>query len=134
MKEENVIVTVASGAIKIGEEGNNEGLKLLVTEGNYCSVHKSQGLAYTSANSNSNYLAWKTGKLTFNSTPIATVTDILSEYYNIEIEIEDKESAYCLFTGSFENQPVDIVLDRIQSELNFVVKISGKRILISRKV
>jgi ferric-dicitrate binding protein FerR (iron transport regulator) len=134
MEEVNDIVTVASGAIKIMEESNDEGLKLLVTDGNYCSVHKSQGLAYTSANGNNNYLAWKTGKLTFNNTPIATVTDILAEYYNIEIEIEDKALAYCLFTGSFENQPVDIVLDRIQSELDFVIKISGNRISISRRV
>jgi ferric-dicitrate binding protein FerR (iron transport regulator) len=134
MEEENVLVTVASGAIKIMEESNDEGLKLLVTEGNYCSVHKSQGLAYTSANSNNNYLAWKTGELIFNNTPIATVTDILAEYYNIEIEVEDKALAYCLFTGSFENQPIDRVLDRIRSELNFVIKISGNRISISRKV
>jgi len=132
--DENVLVTVASGVIKIMEESNGEGLKLLVTEGNYCSVHKSQGLAYTSANSNNNFLAWKTGILTFNNTPIATVTDILAEYYNVDIEIEDKELAYCLFTGSFENQPVNFVLDRIQSELDFVIKISGNKISISRKV
>jgi len=133
MEEENVLVTVASGAIKIMEESNDEGLKLLVTEGNYCSVHKSQGLAYSSANSNNNYLAWKTGKLTFNSTPIATVTDILAEYYNIEIELEDKALAYCLFTGSFDNQPVDIVLNQIQSKLNFNINISGNKIKISGK-
>lgn len=134
MEEENVIVTVASGAIKIVEESNDDGLKLLVTEGNYCSVHKSQGLAYTSANINNNYLAWKTGKLTFNSTPIATVTDILAEFYNIEIELEDKALAYCLFTGSFENQPVDIVLNQMKSELNFEINVTGNKITISGKV
>jgi transmembrane sensor len=133
MEEENVNITVASGAIKIMEESNQEGLKLLVTEGNYCSVHKSRDLAYTSVNRNYNYLAWKTGKLTFNSMPIATVTDILAEYYQTQIELEDKTLAYCLFTGTFEDQPIDIVLNQIQTELNFVIKNTGNKITISGK-
>ena len=98
IEEENVNITVGTGAIKIVEESNQKGLALLVTEGNYCSVHKSQDLVYTSVNRNCNYLAWKTGKFTFNNMPIATVTDILAEYYHTEIEFEDKTLAYCLFS------------------------------------
>ena len=37
--EENVNVTVAKGACKVMNETREKGLTLLVTEGNYCSVH-----------------------------------------------------------------------------------------------
>ena len=131
--EESVNITVASGAIKIMEESNQEGLALLVTGGNYCSVHKSKNLVYTAANRNTNYLAWKTGKLTFNNMPIATVTDILAEYYHTQFELEDKTLAYCLFSGTFEDQPIDIVLNQIHTELNFVISNTGKKITISGK-
>lgn len=133
MQEENVHITVASGALKIMEESYQEGLALLVTEGSYCSVHKSQNLVYTSANRNENYLAWKTGKLRFNSMPIATVTDILNEYYHTQIELEDKTLAYCLFSGTFEDQSIDIVLNQIQTDLDFVIRNTGNKITISGK-
>jgi len=133
MHEENVNITVASGSIKIMEESYQSGLALLVTEGNYCSVHKSQNLVYASANRNENYLAWKTGKLTFRDVPMATVTDILAEYYRKKIEIEDKSLAYCLFTGTFKGQSIDMVLNQMQMDLNVEIKNTGDKILISGK-
>lgn len=132
-EEETVNITVASGAVKIKEESSQKGMVLLVNEGNYCSVHKSRDLVYASVNRNYNYLAWKTGRLTFNSTPVATVTDILAEYYHTQIELKDKTIAYCKFSGTFEDQPIDIVLNKMQSELNFVIRNTGNKITISGK-
>lgn len=131
--EENVNVTVSSGIVRVIEKNNQEGLTLLVPEGHYCSIHKSQNLVYSSLIRNNNYLAWKTGKLTFDSTPMATVTDILADYYNTRIELEDKMLAYCLFSGTFEKQPLEVILTQIQSELNFVIRNTGTRIIISGK-
>jgi len=129
--EDNIDVTVAAGAIKIGEESYEKGLTLIVIQGNYCSVNKSQKLVYAAANINDNYLAWKTGKLIFNNQPIATVKDILTEYYNTVIELKENDIAYCLFTGSFDNQSLDIVLDQIQSDLHFVIINTGIKITFS---
>ena len=131
--EDNVIITVEKGAVKIREESNDEGLILLVSQGNYCSVHKSQNIAYASANRNYNFLSWKTGKLVFNSMPIATVTDILTRYYHTPVEIEDKTLAYCLFTGTFQNQSIDNILHQIQTDLNCIITNTGNKIVISGK-
>ena len=129
--EDNVIITVVRGACKIMNETRQNGLALLVAEGNYCSVHKSQNLVYSSANTNNNFLAWKTGKLVFDSTPIATVTDILSEYYNVQFELENKKLAYCLFSGTFDKDPFDKVLIQIETELDVVISNTGNKITIS---
>lgn len=131
--EESIDITVASGAVKISEESYNTGLSLLITEGNYCSVHKSQKLVYTKVNKNNNYKAWKTGKLEFNNQPIETVKDVLAEYYNTEIELSDKSLAYCMFSGTFELQPIDIILNQIKKDLNFVIKNNGNKITFSGK-
>lgn len=132
-QDENVNITVVSGALKIMEESYQKGLALVVTEGNYCSVHKSQNLVYTSINRNENFLAWKTGKLTFDSMPMATVTDILAEYYHTQIEFKDKSLAYCLFSGTFKDQSLDIVLNQVKTNLNCVISITGDKITISGK-
>jgi transmembrane sensor len=131
--EENVNVTVSLGSVMVMEKNNQSGLALLIPEGNYCSIHKSQNLVYSSVIRNNNYLAWKTGKLSFDSTPMATVSDILDDYYQTKIEFEDKNLAYCRFTGTFERQPIEAILNQIQSELNFVVRNTGTGIKISGK-
>jgi|GEM_PF-1508268 len=129
--DENVNITVSAGALKVTGEGYRESLALLVTEGNYCSVHKSENLVYSSVNLNQNYLAWKTGILYFKSTPIATVSDILSEYYQVDIKIEDKALAYCLFSGSFSQVSINNILDKIQNDLNIGIIYTDDRIIMS---
>lgn len=131
--EDCVCITVKAGALKIKEVSYKEGLALLVTEGNYCSVHQSQNLVYTSANGNENYLSWKTGTLSFNSLPMATVTDILSEYYNTPIELADKSLAYCLFTGTFIDPSINTVLHKLQTDLNLEIRNAEDKIMISGK-
>lgn len=132
-QEDCVSITVKSGALKIKDVSYEGGLALLVTKGNYCSVHKSQNLVYSSYNRNENYLSWKTGNLTFNSLPIATVTDILAEFYNTTIELTDKSLAYCLFTGTFNDQSINTVLHKLQTDLSVDVRTAGDKIVISGK-
>ncbi len=131
--EENIDITVKSGALTVTDESYHQGLSLLVTQGNYCSVHKSRKLVYASENINDNYLAWKTGELVFDELPIATVSDILAKYYDIKIELEDVSVAYCLFSGTFKQKPIDLVLNQIQSDLNFTIIKTGDLITVSGK-
>jgi len=129
--KESIDIVVNTGAVKVFEAGSLKGLALLVTQGNYCSVHKSQKLIYAATNNNDNYLAWKTGKLIFEDQPISTVIDILSEYYNLPIEISSESIAYCMFSGSFEKPVLENILNKIQKDLNLQVKYTGTKITIS---
>jgi ferric-dicitrate binding protein FerR (iron transport regulator) len=129
--KENIDINVNTGAIKVFEEGSRNGLALLVTQGNYCSVHKSQKLIYAATNNNDNYLAWKTGSLIFEDQSIATVVDILSEYFNRPIEITSESIAYCTFSGTFEKPALEIILNKIQKDLNLNVNYTGTKITIS---
>jgi ferric-dicitrate binding protein FerR (iron transport regulator) len=128
---ENIDIHVKTGAIKVYEAGSANGLALLVTQGNYCSIHRSQKLIYISANYNDNYLAWKTGRLVFDDQPLATVIDILSEYYNATIEISDKSLGFCMFSGSFEKPTLSDVLNKIHKDLNLEIKYAGPKITLS---
>jgi ferric-dicitrate binding protein FerR (iron transport regulator) len=130
-EKENIDIAVKTGAVKVYEEASRKGMALLVTQGNYCSVHKSQKLIYVSANNNDNYLAWKTGKLIFEDQSVATIVDILSEYYNRTIEISTESVAYCTFSGSFENPAIENILNKIQKDLNLRITYTGSKITIS---
>lgn len=131
MSEENIDVTVSSGAVKVGEQTYDEGLALLITEGNYCSVHKSHMLVFASSISNENYMTWKTGKFTFNDTPIETVISVLAEYYDTEIELSDPGLAYCMFDGSFDAENINIILNQIHDDFDVLIENAGNKITIS---
>jgi transmembrane sensor len=129
--EPSIEVTINSGAVKVMQENNDEGLSLLVTKGNYCSVHKSNELVFATLNQNPNFMAWKTGKFTFNETPMETVAEVLAQYYGTEIELIDNNIAYCKFSGNFEVQNMDLILNQIKSDLKLEMKHAGKKITFS---
>lgn len=128
--QESVEIAVKSGAVRVSEKGHTNGLTMLVTEGNYCSVHKYQKLIFAATNKNENYIAWKTGNLVFENSYMATVTDALSRYYNINIRFEDNQLAYCKFSGAFENKSIAYILKQIGNELNFEIEQTAKIITL----
>lgn len=129
----SVDITVAGGAVKVGEETYPEGLAILVTEGNYCSVHKELKVVFSSVNKNLNYLSWKTGKIIFENTYLETVADVLEQYYHKQIILENDSIAYCYFSGTFDKQPIDNILNKMQSNLGININKTGNKIILSGK-
>ena len=129
----DVDITVQKGSVSVSDNILGQGLSLLVTTGNYCSVSRTNNLVFATANTNENYLAWKTGKLIFNETPMATVTQVLRQYYGKEITITDDTVAYYSYTGTFNHASFDNVLALIQSEGNIEMSKDGNVVTISKK-
>lgn len=60
-----------------------------------------------------NEVAWKTGKIIFDNTPLQTVASTLSEYYDVNIQIEG-EIRYCQFSSQYDNKDFQTILNDIQ--------------------
>jgi ferric-dicitrate binding protein FerR (iron transport regulator) len=65
-----------------------------------------------------NYLSWKTRKLTFRQTRMGEVANILNRTYGKNIRFDNEILEDCLFTGTFDQQPVDSVMKVIQIAFN----------------
>lgn len=115
--DDHIIVTVKNGAVKLKGSDSRSGMALLLTEKSYCSINKKHKLMLSAVNTNNNYLAWKTGELTFDNEPMAMVADVLQQYYGIRVLIENKQLAYCEYSGHFKNKSLQQVLRGIQSDL-----------------
>lgn len=57
------------------------------------------------------YIAWHTGKLIFNNTPITEVAQMLSRWYGIEVVVADPEIMNYRFTTTFENESLFQVIE-----------------------
>lgn len=131
--DNDIDITVQNGSVSVSDNVLGRGLALLITKGNYCSVSRTNSLVFATANTNDNYLAWKTGQIVFNETPMATVTQVLHQYYGKEITIADDTVAYYSYTGTFNNASFESVLALIQSDIDVEMSKNENTIIISKK-
>ncbi len=112
---DRIEVYVASGSVRFHKaRKDNEALNLKpgtlgVLEQNRLEEEKSIDM---------NYLSWKTRKLAFRQTRLGEVADVLNRTYGKKIRFDNKTLEDCLFTGTFDQQPVDSVMKVIQIAFN----------------
>jgi ferric-dicitrate binding protein FerR (iron transport regulator) len=82
-----------------------------------------------SSNMHSNFLAWKTGILTFYSTPLNEVCFELSNHFKKSIKATTDVANKSL-TGTFRNQTLESILKTIELTLDVKVNMSGEKIII----
>lgn len=78
-----------------------------------------------------NHLSWKTRKLTFRETRLGDVAGVLNRTYNQEILFSSKSLEDCLFTGTFDQQPIDSVVLVIQVAFDLELDRRGRDYVFS---
>lgn len=115
----NTEITVQSGWITLSDPMWNN--QQVVLEAGFKGTIDEQLPLFIEQNRNPNYLAWKTGTLVFNKTPLLTVAEALSDVYDVDVKING-EVKYCFVTSTYVNKKIDIILDDIKDK--FQTKIS----------
>ncbi|MDX9881021.1 MAG: DUF4974 domain-containing protein [Prolixibacteraceae bacterium] len=57
------------------------------------------------------YTGWTNGKMVFSDDPIQKVIQRMENWYNVKIRLEDKQLEKYRFTGTFENEPLEEILN-----------------------
>jgi transmembrane sensor len=86
-----------------------------------------------SANTDPNYMAWKTRVLEFDNETLAEVVNTLQNVYQTPVKLADPALAECRVTASFNDQSLESVLQVIKETLDLQVKKNGKTIELSGK-
>jgi ferric-dicitrate binding protein FerR (iron transport regulator) len=112
-------VFVESGSVQLHQSGNEENsIKL---ESGHIGILENNDLRMEN-NNDENYLSWKTRKLIFRQENLGEVTRVLNRTYKKEFLFQNQELENCLFTGTFDQWPVDSVVRVIQLALNLDVE------------
>ncbi len=110
---ENVAeVTVESGQVQLTALAAPD-KKLLLRPGDrgYCTQ---SGTLSQTTDEDANALSWLTGKLRFRSTPLPQVLEAIHRHYEVRIELEGEKLRDCTYTGSFQDAPLDDVLQTLK--------------------
>lgn len=130
-KAEQPTIDVFVQTGKVAIIGNNEE-KLFLTAGERGTFEKSSGQLTKEHNQDPNYISWKTGKLIFDNESLVNVIDKINQTYYSNITIDNPDIYHCMLTATFEEQPLEIILEVLQETFDLIIerKENGK-ILIS---
>jgi len=84
-------------------------------------------------NDEPNYLSWKTGILVFNETSLDKVLDAIGQKYRVKIRMENKDLEKLKLTATFDNEPLDAVLEVLTLVHNLQIINNGKDYLVKKK-
>jgi transmembrane sensor len=109
----SIKVALVEGEVILQRETNRGMDEMTVMEpGEVAALNLSENRLYLGAQQNINkFYAWTEGKIVFIDDPIQVVVEKLSNWYNVDIEISDKQLERYRFTGTFIDEPVEQLLD-----------------------
>ena len=73
------------------------------------------------------YLAWNNDVIYLDNTPMTEVVEILGNWYDIDIELENKALLDCLITGKYKGDKLENILKSLQFMQGIEYEISGER-------
>lgn len=128
LRDENVRVTLVSGQVRLNREGRENHLILNPGEESVLS-EKEQELHKREVDV-SERTVWIDGILTFKSTPVEEVIDLLKRWYGVSIDVRGQVTP-TLCSGTFrENEMLGNVLEVLSSSVGFNYKLDGKNVTI----
>jgi transmembrane sensor len=130
--EKATVISTISGEVT-ARCTDNRFTALTVAPSEQFTVLESGILSFKSNNSDPNFLAWKTGTLTFNNMPLEYAVKVLEDYYGVCISIEKEEIKYCRITSQFKNLSLKEALHDIEFRLNLKVQQKGLMYILEGK-
>ncbi len=73
-------------------------------------------------------IAWKEGRLIFDNASLPEVVQILEEWYGVKFSLANAENVSWKFSGDYQNQILDNVLNSISFIEKFEYEINGKNV------
>ena len=126
---EQIIVQVNNGAVLVSSKTS----AITLNEGQGCIYNRASRTFDTVsiAENSKNSYAYATRELHFQHTSLSEVARQVSKAYNVEIRLENKKTADCRISTTFENKPLSYLLDVITASLNLQYRTEGSVIYIS---
>jgi transmembrane sensor len=80
------------------------------------------------------YTAWKEGRLVFLDQPLSDIINELERWFNVTIQVEDRESLDCHFSAKVNNKTLEEVLELFKDSEAIDYKIEGSKVFIQGRL
>lgn len=131
--EDNIQVTLVSGKVLVESEQTSSP-KFMLDPGYGIHYLKENGTFYKEKRSVEKIIGWKDGILRFDNDNCQTVIEELSRWYGVKFVVENSfKGEEWRYSGWFENEYLDIVLESISFSQGFDYKIENEKVTLKMK-
>jgi transmembrane sensor len=123
-------VLVADGKVEVASAPAAQPVRLEV--GQRARLDARGGLAVRSGVDLARALAWTEGKLVFSDTPLGDVKRQIERWYDVDVRLATAELGALRVTGTFDDEPVTLVLESVAQSLGLDLVRSGDGYRLSR--
>jgi len=113
-EDKNIEVILEEGSV--GLTVSDEGMynKKRLTPGDHAVIAKKNNAVDIKNENIDKYIAWHTGKLVFENTPMSEVALMLERWYGIEVIVQNPEIMDYSFTTTFDNESLFEVIELLE--------------------
>jgi len=130
---EEMILYLESGKVRFSVVNTENGAineQLILLPGQKGIFNKTNGTVCRSEFENQNYLAWKTGVLVFEKTPLNEVLSTIGQTYNMEI-VSDKSYEGLSLTARFDNEAPESIFESLRTIYGIDYSINDQTVLLN---
>jgi ferric-dicitrate binding protein FerR (iron transport regulator) len=130
-KEGEVSVAVFTGKVSFGPK-QEEKQRLLLLPGDRGRYSTGKHLLKEKV-ADTNFLFWKSGRLSFTDVPLGGVLATLEETYHVRFEVKDKPLLGRRVTTAFDHASFNEVSDVLEALLDVQISRSGSTVVVRKK-
>ena len=130
---EEMILYLESGKVRFSVVNTKNGAineQLILLPGQKGIFNKTNGTVCRSEFENQNYLAWKTGVLVFEKTPLNEVLSTIGQTYNLDI-VSDKLYEGLSLTAKFDNETPESIFESLRTIYGIDYSINDQTVLLN---
>ncbi len=125
-------VALVSGKVLVEQQGSNGNEKAVyLFPGEKATYNKQAGFLTTSKYNIRDITCWKDGIIAFRNAGYDQITEKLENWYGVVISENKRPPKDWSFTGAFENENLENLLNALRFEYGFRYKIDGKKVNIN---
>ncbi len=122
-----VQVIVQSGTVAMKSDTN----KVILNAGEIGIYHRASRRLTKKTNDDLNYLAWKTGMLVFESTPLERLVFDLNRTFHAKVSMAQPHLKDCPVIATYKHKSLEAIAQIIAKTLNIKADINGDQIIFS---
>ena len=131
--DDQITLYLESGKVRFSSLDKDKGTireQVILAPGDKAVYDKKTGVICHSQFNGQNYLAWKTGVLTFEKTPLTEVFEALENTYNIQINAADTYDEYTL-TARFDHESPKSIFKVLHTIFGINYSMDGQNVTLN---
>lgn len=129
--EDTIVNTVlVEGSVRLGSQGFEDGESTLLEPGYKAAWDRTKHSATTEKVETDLYTGWMQGKLVIRKMGFDDILKKLERHYNVQITNRNKSLSQRVFTGTFDVETIEEVLNTFVAETYFEYRVEGSSITI----